>query len=202
MNTEAVHILLVEDNGGDARLIREMLIEAGIEQLELTHVERLADAFEHLEHERVDVLLLDLSLPDSAGLDTVLRVHERAAQVPVVVLTGTNDGVLAINAVQAGVQDYLVKGDTDSEGLLRSLRYAMERKRAEQAVQNHPADPAQLQQVVDRLAHPVGGRLDDLAKLGDLKSPLVTFPGFIHHIRGDAEAGRSPRCHGAEAHGG
>ncbi len=130
MKSEPVHLLLVEDNPGDARLFLEML-RAGALEFELSHVERVGEALDHLDHEPVDVLLLDLSLPDSTGLETIVRVQQRAAGVPIIVLTGTDDDVLAIKTVQMGAQDYLRKGETDSVSLVRCIRYAMERKRAE-----------------------------------------------------------------------
>jgi signal transduction histidine kinase len=130
--------LLIEDNPGDARLIREMLREAGAGHaaVDLAHVDRLAGGIEHLAKVGADVVLLDLSLPDSSGLDTFLALHEAAPQVPIVVLSGLDDESLAIHAVQVGAQDYLVKGQVDGGTILRALRYAIERQRLEQARQD------------------------------------------------------------------
>jgi signal transduction histidine kinase len=115
-------VLLVEDNPGDARLLREMLPSG----FDLTHVERLDEALKACGS--VDVVLLDLSLPDSHGLDTFRKVHA-AADVPVLVLTGMADDEGAVQAVREGAQDWLVKGHVEGETLVRALRYAIERHR-------------------------------------------------------------------------
>ena len=127
----ALRILLVEDNPGDARLIRETLRDAGSLRFELRHADRLSAALPILAARDVDVVLLDLSLPDAHGLETVTRALAAAPEVPIVVLTGLDDETVAIQAVQAGAQDYLVKGQVEPGMLSRALRYAMERKRLE-----------------------------------------------------------------------
>jgi signal transduction histidine kinase len=124
-------ILLVEDNPGDARLIRETLREAESFPFQLTHADRLAAAEERLAAEAFDVVLLDLSLPDAHGLETVRRTLAAGAEVPIIVLTGLDDEATAVAAVQAGAQDYLAKGRLDGTLLARAIRYAMERKRLE-----------------------------------------------------------------------
>jgi signal transduction histidine kinase len=125
----AVHVLLVEDSPGDARLVREVLRETGA-PFRVTHVERLREAREVLSRGGVDLVLLDLSLPDSHGLDTVAAAQRAAPHVPVLVLTGNSDEELAARALHVGAQDYLVKGEFDAPLLLRAIRYATERKRA------------------------------------------------------------------------
>ena len=134
MKSENIPILLVEDNPGDARLIREMLREPGGEWFMLTQADRLASGLEALQGGRVGLVLLDLTLPDSVGLDTFMRFHARAPEVPIIVLTGTDDEELALNAVKNGAQDYLIKGAVGGGLLLRAMRYALERKRAERAL--------------------------------------------------------------------
>ena len=124
-------ILLVEDNDGDARLIRELLREAASFPHELIHVDRLAEARSRHAAAAADVILLDLSLPDAHGLETVERMLEAAPGVPMIVLTGLDDDVTALRAVHVGAQDYLVKGSVNSSLLIRSIRYARERKRLE-----------------------------------------------------------------------
>ena len=121
-------LLLIEDNPGDARLLREMFNEEGANQTELTHVERMSEAEKHLAERRVDLVLLDLGLPDAQGVGAVRRVRVAAPRVPLVVLTGMDDLSLATQALQEGAQDYLIKGQIDARGLLRALRYAVERK--------------------------------------------------------------------------
>ena len=126
-----VRILLVEDNPGDARLLRALLLEAAPPEWRLVHVLRLADAEPHVGTGELDVVLLDLSLPDAHGLETVDRMRALAPGLPIVVLTGTDDESLAVQAVQAGAQDYLVKGHADGRLLVRAVRYALERHRLE-----------------------------------------------------------------------
>jgi PAS domain S-box-containing protein len=120
-------ILLVEDNPGDARLLVELLLEAGI-PAPVHESPSLADALAWLRADPPDLVLLDLSLPDSSGMVTIETVLEEAPSVPVVVLTGF-EGPLGVEAVRAGAQDYLVKGQVEPRLLRRSLRYAVERHR-------------------------------------------------------------------------
>ena len=127
-----VKVLLVEDNPGDARLVREMLAEAGAQAFGLDHVELLGDAERRLGVGDIDAVLLDLSLPDAKGLEAVNRVRAADSGVPIVVLSGHSDEALALQAVQKGVQDYLVKGSGTGDGLARAVRYAIERKRLEE----------------------------------------------------------------------
>lgn len=126
-----IRILLVEDNPGDARLLRETLREAEGFPFEMAHAERLGQAAGMLAGSPADVVLLDLSLPDAHGLDTVRRMLDAAPDIPIIVLTGTDDERLALQAVHAGAQDYLAKGRVDGPLLARSIRYAIERKRLE-----------------------------------------------------------------------
>jgi signal transduction histidine kinase len=128
-----IRVLLIEDNPGDARLIKEMLHDAGGARaaVEFGHADDLAAGLERLAQADSDVVLLDMTLPDSHGLETFTRVHARAPDVAIVVLSGLDDESLAVRAVQEGAQDYLVKGQVDGAGLLRSMRYAIERQRLE-----------------------------------------------------------------------
>ncbi|WP_228282411.1 response regulator [Rubrobacter tropicus] len=108
---ETVGVLLVEDNPGDARLVEIMLSEPGLMwDFEISHTARLGDAVEELERSEFDVVLLDLSLPDSQGMETVERVRTVASRTPVVVLSGRDDEEIALLALQGGAEDYLVKG--------------------------------------------------------------------------------------------
>jgi signal transduction histidine kinase/CheY-like chemotaxis protein len=131
----SVKVLLVEDNPGDARLLSEALRETGNSQFDLTQVERLSEGLRRLGDERFDVVLLDLTLPDARGIDTIARLHEQAPDVPAVVLTGLNDETLALEALRQGAQDYLVKGQVDGQLLVRAIRYAIERNNVEQEIQ-------------------------------------------------------------------
>ncbi|MGE5526408.1 MAG: putative bifunctional diguanylate cyclase/phosphodiesterase [Rhodospirillaceae bacterium] len=127
-------ILLIEDNPGDARLIREMLAE-GEPAFRLEAVDRLARGLEFLKTGAASLVLLDLSLPDSFGIDTFMRVYEHAPKVPIIVLTGNDDRTVALSAVKTGAQDYLVKGRLDRELLFRSIQYSIERKRYQEQIE-------------------------------------------------------------------
>jgi signal transduction histidine kinase len=124
-------VLLIEDNPGDARLVRETLNDQGPHNAEMTHVGCMSEAEAYLAEHTVDVILLDPGLPDAQGLEAVRRAHAAAPGVTLVVLTHLDDESLASLALQEGAQDYLVKGQIETRGLLRALRYAIERKRLE-----------------------------------------------------------------------
>jgi len=123
--------LLVEDNLGDARLLREMFNEQGSQTVDLTHMGYLADAERHLLENTPSIILLDLGLPDANGLEAIRRIRAVAPDIPLVVLTGLDDEILASQALQEGAQDYLIKDQIDTRGLMRALRYATERKRVD-----------------------------------------------------------------------
>jgi diguanylate cyclase (GGDEF)-like protein/PAS domain S-box-containing protein len=127
-------LLLVEDNPGDTRLLREMFDERDAPKTELTQVGCMRDAEKHLGRDTVDIIVLDLGLPDAQGLQAVKRTRAAAPHVPLVVLTAFDDDSLAAQALQAGAQDYLIKGQIESRGLFRALRYAIERKNMEDAL--------------------------------------------------------------------
>jgi diguanylate cyclase (GGDEF)-like protein/PAS domain S-box-containing protein len=134
MSERTVGVLLVEDNAGDARLMREMLNETATWTYDVTHHESLEKAVTHLLANPVDIVLLDLGLPDASGLDAVRQARASAPSVPLVVLTGFDDESLAAQALQEGAQDYLIKGQIEARGLRRSLRLAIERKILEEAL--------------------------------------------------------------------
>jgi len=125
-----VHLLLVEDNPGDARLFQEMLAEAG-PAFSMEHVRKASEAAERLCRGGVDIVMSDLSLPDSQGMDTFSALHDAAPNVPLIVLSGLDDEKVAVETVRRGAQDYLVKGRTDTHMLARAIRYAINRMAAE-----------------------------------------------------------------------
>ncbi|MHC5743074.1 MAG: PAS domain-containing hybrid sensor histidine kinase/response regulator [Nostoc sp.] len=129
-----IKVLLVEDNPGDVLLLQELFKEVSTVVVKLMPVERLYEAVNYLTNETFDVILLDLSLPDSQGLQTFVIAHNQAKATPIIVLTGTNDETLATSAMQQGAQDYLVKGQVTGDLLVRSMRYAIERQRADNAL--------------------------------------------------------------------
>jgi diguanylate cyclase len=124
-------VLLVEDNRGDARLVEELLTEADNGRFQVSHVERLADARQSLMEKSAGCVLLDLSLPDASRLEALMQLRAAAPDVPIVILSGLQDELLAVKAVQEGAQDYLVKGRVDGQAIGRSITYAVERKAAE-----------------------------------------------------------------------
>ncbi|MCX6081964.1 MAG: GGDEF domain-containing response regulator [Chloroflexi bacterium] len=128
---DLLKVLLIEDNPGDSRLIQELLAESKAVVFELHCADRLTHGLEQLAGHEFDLVLLDLALPDSLGLETLLAVRHYRPELAVIVLTGTDDEALGLHATQAGAQDYLVKGRVSSWLLIRSIRYAIERKRFE-----------------------------------------------------------------------
>jgi DNA-binding response OmpR family regulator len=130
-STQLIKILLIEDNPGDVRLIREMLAEVPGVSWELESTGRLSTGLECLAKKQPDIILLDLGLPDSQGLDTLVKAYAQVKTVPIVVLTGLDDEAIAIEAVRHGAQDYLIKGQIHGRALWRIVRYAIGRKRIE-----------------------------------------------------------------------
>jgi signal transduction histidine kinase len=124
-----LRVLVVEDNAGDARLLREMFSKEKPGSFEVTHLLRISEALTHLATTQVDIILLDMGLPDGHGLETVRRTRVVAPNVPVIVLTGLDDEALAAEAMKEGAQDYLIKGQIENRALPRALRHAIERHR-------------------------------------------------------------------------
>ena len=129
-----MQILLVEDSASDAVLLQENILSSGVTDISISVVQSLNEAKEHLKNNHTDAVLLDLTLPDSSGLDTVREARTACPDVPVVVITGVDNENTGIEAVRTGVQDYLVKGQTDGRTITRVIRYSIERKRAEEAL--------------------------------------------------------------------
>jgi len=127
-------LLLVEDDPGGAALLRSMFNERRSPGTQFTHVGHMRAAEEYLAANGVDIILLDLGLPDTQGLDAVRRIRTAAPRTPIVVLTGLDDDALAVQALQEGAQDYLIKGQIEPRGVLRALRHAVERKTIEEAL--------------------------------------------------------------------
>jgi diguanylate cyclase (GGDEF)-like protein len=128
------HVLLVEDNPADRRLVAEYL--RALPGMRLESCERLDEALARVANGTYDCALLDLSLPDAQGLESVEQLRVAAPDLPLVVLTGNSDESLALRAMQFGAQDYLAKDEVDARTLARSLRYAIERQRAELRIQH------------------------------------------------------------------
>ncbi|MEA5516891.1 response regulator [Nodularia sp. UHCC 0506] len=134
MAGKSIKVLLVEDNPGDVFLLQELLQEVTTAKVELQPAEQLFEALNFIARDSFDVILLDLSLPDSQGLDTFISMARQAKATPIIVLTGLDNETLALQAMQSGAQDYLVKGQVTGDLLVRSMRYAIERQRSENAL--------------------------------------------------------------------
>jgi len=141
-----MHVLLIEDNEDDACLIGETLTERTAADIELEWVDRLGSGLTRLAEDKIDLVLLDLSLPDSHGLETLDKVQGQTPDVPVIVLTHLDDEAMAVQAVRKGAQDYLLKGRSDGILLIRAIRHAIERKQSEKAVRD---SEARLRAIID-----------------------------------------------------
>ena len=175
----AVRILLIEDNEDDAVFIRELLAEAKEVSLDLECASQLSTGLKRLAQGEFDIVLLDLSLPDSQGLDTFDRVNSQAPDVTIVVLSGLDDESVALRAVQKGAQDYLVKGEINSNLLTRAIRYAVERKRTEEQAREEAAINAALLKLETTL-----GRAQGVQAVCEIAVELVSqlFEGALGYI--------------------
>lgn len=151
MKLNPLKILLIEDNLADADWIGEILVEDNLAEFDLKHVKRVKDALDTLCQDNFDAILLDLSLPDSQGMDSIARVKKRAPQSPIVVLTSLNDRDMAIESVRQGAQDYLIKGRFEGELLFRSIRYAIERQRTEAALRQKAEREKLMGKMLERI---------------------------------------------------
>ena len=171
MGNKSIKTLLIEDNIGDSRLIREMLSEAKDVPFDLKYADRLEAGLEQLGWGGIDVVLLDLGLPDSQGLETLGKTYALAPEVPIVVLTGLDDEILGVQAVNRGAQDYLTKGQVDKNLLVRTIRYAIERKRAEEREKQ-----LQIQLDLSRRLASAGVMVTGVAH--EINNPLAKIIGF------------------------
>ncbi len=167
MKEKTLQVLVVEDNAGDVRLLREMFSKEKPGSFELTHLLRMKEAVLHLAKGGVDIVLLDMGLPDGHGLDTVRRVHAAAPGVPVIVLTGLDDEALAAEAMKEGAQDYLIKGQIENRALPRALRHAIERHRMQAETDLIRSDQMKFQdEFLSHVSH-------------ELRSPLTAIYQFV-----------------------
>jgi PAS domain S-box-containing protein len=134
MAKKATSILLIEDNPFDKKIMEDMLHDAMKDRVRLAHADRLESGIARLERGEIDLLLLDLNLPDSQGIETLRRINAKAPKLPIIIYSATTDKSVAAQAVREGAQDYLIKGHFDSNLLTHVIRYALERKRAEEAL--------------------------------------------------------------------
>lgn len=130
-NKGSINVLLVEDNPGDAVIINEMFNEIPQIEFNVSHAKRLSEGLEIIHKEDFHIILLDLQLPDSQGIETFNHFHQLAPEIPIIILTGLEDEDFALDIVGEGAQDYLVKGQVDGKLLSRSIKYSIERKQIE-----------------------------------------------------------------------
>jgi DNA-binding NtrC family response regulator len=127
--SDEITVLLIEDNPRYARLVREILDSSDTTDFDVVIIENLTDGIDYLANNKVDVVLLDLMLPDSSGLDTFSTLHSKVPDIPVLIQTGLDDESVAVDAVHQGAQDYIIKGEISESTLVRSIRYAIERQK-------------------------------------------------------------------------
>jgi signal transduction histidine kinase len=167
MSHDMLRVLLVEDNTSDVRLLLEMFSKERQGSFELLHAIRMSDGVKHLDAGGIDIVLLDMGLPDEHGVETVRRAHAAAPDVPIIVLTGLDDEVLAAAAMNAGAQDYLIKGQIESRALPRALRHAIERHRMQAETERIRADQMRFkEEFLSHVSH-------------ELRSPLAAIHQFV-----------------------
>ena len=178
MEQKVLHVLLVEDNAADARLLRRMLGNENRGSFKLTHLTRMREAEIRLSEGGIDIVLLDMGLPDGHGLELLRRARAAAPTVVMIVLTGFDDEALAAGAMKEGAQDYLIKGQIESRALPEALRYAMERQRMEaEADLMRKSEVKQRDDFLSHVSH-------------ELRSPLTSISSFSSIIA-DGLAGQT-----------
>lgn len=171
-----IRLLLIEDNSTDAALTRDVLAAESIDRFEITHVVTLQEGLNRLKSEPFDAALLDLSLPDAHGIGTFTRTQVISPEIPIIVLSGSDNQALALQAVQEGAQDYLVKGATQVESLARAIRYAIERKRTQEQIK---ASLREKDVLLREIHHRVKNNLQILDSLLRLQAQSITEPHIV-----------------------
>lgn len=166
MDPKAIKVLLIEDNEGDATLIKDFLNRTRDMSWEIDWAQRLSEGLSRAAVEDFDIVLLDLSLPDSRGIPTFLRAYEALTKVPIILLTGLDDEDIVMEAAQRGAQDYLVKGKVTRELLVRSIKYAIERHRLSEELKQESQAKSM---VLSTATH-------------ELKTPLTSIVGYVDRI--------------------
>jgi len=193
-----MNILMIEDNPADFRLIKEMLVDVNSGEVmttafKLGHADRLAKGLEILSHEDVDLILLDLSLPDSQGIETVVRTHSQSPDTPIVVVSGSDDDVIARQVMQVGAKEFLFKGRIDSTVLMQSMKDSLHNKIREKEVsqlrhnvfglESRVADLERSNMALDTYAYTVAH---------ELRAPIRAMEGFARALIEDFGADIDP----------
>ncbi len=165
-----MNILLVEDNPGDVLIIDEMLKNVVGTEFNLVHTNRLESALQNLQKDNFDAMLLDLGLLDSQGMDTFVTIRVHSPELPIVILTGLTDEDFAVKAIGEGAQDYLIKGQIDGRLLIRSIRYAIERKNSEMLIKKSLEEKNLL---IKEIHHRVKNNLMVISGLLNLQSRYI-----------------------------
>jgi len=176
-----IDILLVEDNPADVFLLKKMLQASSLHVNTLFTTDRVREAQKALKTQHFHVALLDLSLPDSFGIDTYLGIKPEINKIPVIILTGLNDAGIALEALKLGAQDYLVKGEFNSDLLRRAIQYSLERKKVEEELQKNITAAVLKAQERER-AH-LGAELHD-----NINQILATSMLFLEHAKSNIDA--------------
>lgn len=133
-NTNSINLLLIEDNPADIFLIKKMLLDTTLSINKIYEADRFEKVSDLLKEDTIHLIILDLSLPDSSGLESLFSIRELTNQIPVIILTGLNDTNIALEAIKAGAQDYLVKGEFNKSLLQKTILYSIERKKQEEKI--------------------------------------------------------------------
>jgi two-component sensor histidine kinase len=181
MKDKQIKVLLIEDNPGDVRFIQEMLGEKSSASFDLVCADKLQTGLKHLARGDIDVVLLDLGLPDSQGVDTLIKVQAQAPEVPIVVFTGLNDEKTGLEAVKRGAQDYLIKGSANGNLLVSAIRYAIERKWTEEKIR---ASLREKDVLLREIHHRVKNNMQVISSLLNLQSRHTEDEKVLDLLRG------------------
>lgn len=177
MEKENIHLLVIEDNPADLRLLQEMLKTIVNPTFEITPSDMLVEGLKKLKERNFDAILLDLKLPDSLGLEGLKQIVKQKSKIPIIVFTGSNDDITGMKAIQEGASDYLVKGKVNTELLVRSIRYAIERKKVELIAEQRKIEEIKLKTTLEELEKVIA--LFDKINTGIV---LVDRKGMIKYV--------------------